>query len=549
MARIKKATPPYRFGLKPMRLVARFDVALADSQIPSSWHSLQFWQVEEEKEERNKMSNVEEDNTENGRSYTDIPYAELGAVHPDAVVVGPTERYYKCSGEKAADLMAMGIGLKTFDLREIGNVEEEPYCSMKLKKKVTPTQKHMCDEIKRRCIVDGHLEPKCGHWDKKKCHSWLQKNPLTNASDRAFVVAAEKMLHDLVTKAANEKAKEKKDKGPAPWNTAEPYIRLIECMLDDTIRPIFLEMHRMGERDELDARNSADRPETIFEACARLFNDKNKKVFSRCLPDLHFTFAEALDCSFEHMPGPVTADEVKRRWGDSRAKLIKIIAKWELSGNGFGQRGVEEDEFGHLGDDQLQCGDNRANFLDSQTKEHILYLWHVADEAQILKNVMSVISDSCAASSEACSSVAGSEVAVTARNRRVDERALGFFRAKMGLAMHTMSRAAIFKELRETQDKLFESQVKVMETTSSNMSELYMGRVRMLEAHVKAVQECLDSLDGEEAEKKDRRERRANKRRKTNSSAAAAALDSDDSDSDDDDEDGDEVASRGSKGY
>ncbi|CAB9521922.1 hypothetical protein SEMRO_1249_G256020.1 [Seminavis robusta] len=234
MARTKKATPPYRFGLKPMRLSGRFNVLALDMGIPPSWHA-------------------GEDNAPNanGRSYVDIPYAELGAVHPDGVIVGPTERYYKCSGQFTADLMTMGIGLKTSDLREIGNVEQEPYRSMKLKKKVTPTQKHMVEEIKRRCIVDGHLEhPKCGHWDKKKCLVWLQRNPLTNASDRAFVIAAEKKLFDLVTRVSQENSKEK-TKATAPWVTAEPYIRLIECMLNDSIRPLFMEMHRMGERDDL----------------------------------------------------------------------------------------------------------------------------------------------------------------------------------------------------------------------------------------------------------------------------------------------------------
>ncbi|CAB9524495.1 hypothetical protein SEMRO_1544_G281250.1 [Seminavis robusta] len=264
-------------------------------------------------------------------------------------------------------------------------------------------------------------------------------------------------------------------------------------MLSDEIRPLFLEMQRIGDRDELDARNSADRPETVFEACTRLFNDPEKEVFSQCLPDLHFTFAEVLDCSLEKMPGLVTPDEVKRRWGDCRAKLIKMIAKWELSGNGFGQRSVGDDAFGHMGEDNMECGDNRANFLDSQTKEHILYLWHVSDEQQVLKNVMCVIAESSAASSEVCSSVAGTDQATAARKRRVDERALGFFRAKMSLAMHTMSRAAIFKELRETQEKLFEAQLRVMEVTSIELSQLWMGRVSYLEAQVEAVKECLNS--------------------------------------------------------
>ncbi|CAB9517520.1 expressed unknown protein [Seminavis robusta] len=391
--------------------------------------------------------------TTNERPLTSIPYHELGAVHPDQGVVGPTERYYKCGGEKAADLLAMCIGLKTFDLREAGNVEVEPYCSMKLKKK------HFCEEIRRRCILEGIVPgPKCGNWERKKCLGWLQAHPLQNHNDRS-------------------------------------------------IREKFLEMHRLGDREELDARNSEDRPETVYESVARLFNDNEHEVFSRCLPDLHFSFAEVLDCSFEHMPGAITPDEVKRRWGDCRAKLIKIIAKWELSGNGFGQRVQEDEEFGHLGEDLLQCGDNRANFLDSQTKEHILYLWHVSDDQEILKNVMSVISESCAASTVACSSVAPSDNA-SARKRKVDERALGFFRAKMSLAMHTMSRAAIWKELRETQEKLFESQLKVMKTKSTTLSELYMGRIRMLEANCTAIQECLDTLDCEDALEPKKRRRR-----------------------------------------
>ncbi|CAB9501696.1 hypothetical protein SEMRO_115_G056890.1 [Seminavis robusta] len=438
-----------------------------------------------------------EDSPAMPRAFSDIPFAELGAVHPSAEIVGPAERYYKCSGENNAELMSMGIGLKTSDLREIGNVELEPYRSMKLKKKVTPTQRHMVEEIKRRSYCD------------------------------------EKKLFDLINKVNLEKQGDKKDKAAA-WISVEPYIRLIECMLSDEIRPLFLEMQRVGDRDELDARNSANRPErTVFEACARLFNDAHKDVFSQCLPDLHTTFADVLDCCFENMPGPVTADEVKRRWGDCRAKLIKIIAKWELSGNGFGQRHEGDDLFGHCGEEEMECGDNRANFLDTQTKEHVLYLWHVSDEQEVLKNVMCVIAESAAASSEACSSVAGTDQASAARKRRTDERALGFFRAKMSLAMHTMSRAAIFKELRETQEKLFEAQLRVMEVTSIELSNLWMGRVSYLEAQVEAVKECLNSLAIEESLNPPKKKKKA----VVASAAARAALDSDDSEDDDDDDD------------
>lgn len=37
------------------------------------------------------------------------------------------------------------------------------------------------------------------------------------------------------------------------------------------------------------------------------------------------------------MSGPIIPEEVKSRMADARAKLVKVISKWELSGNGFGQ--------------------------------------------------------------------------------------------------------------------------------------------------------------------------------------------------------------------
>ncbi|CAB9516211.1 unknown protein [Seminavis robusta] len=449
-------------------------------------------------------------------SFSDLD-ADALAQEMAELDAGPAERFYKKNGEKAVDLMAMGIGLKTSDFREVGNTDEEPYASMKFRKKVVPTQKHLTDEIKRRCIVDKPNEkhPSPRNWDKKKCMAWLQANPVGNGSDRAFIIAEERKLYDLVLKAQNEKDEKEKERA-SPWNYTEPYIRLIECMLDESIRDKFTNMNDIGGRDELDARNSVERPENVYEACARLFNDDGKVVLSRVLPELHSTFSECLDCSFHKMPGKVTPEDVKRRWGDCRAKLIKMISRWELSGNGFGQRHQGDDDFGHMDDDVMECGDNRANFMDSQTKEHILYLWHVADQEEILKNVLHVIAESSCADSETCPSVSTTDaVTASSRKRRADERQLAFFRAKMGLAMTCMSRAALVKELRETQDKEMEYTIKLLDTTEgSKIHEIYLGRIATLSEQIEIIQDTIHQMAKEAMEEEDSADKPSRKKKK-----------------------------------
>jgi hypothetical protein len=100
------------------------------------------------------------------RRLSNIPQAELDSVVPDSPSVGICERYYKCNGEKLCELMAMCLGLESSDdiPRLLGDTAVEPYASMKFRKKVNPTQKHMSEEVKRRVHVfpdDGEPAPQC----------------------------------------------------------------------------------------------------------------------------------------------------------------------------------------------------------------------------------------------------------------------------------------------------------------------------------------------------------------------------------------------------
>jgi hypothetical protein len=86
------------------------------------------------------------------RRLSTVAQAELDRILPAAADVGICERYYKCNGEQICELMAMCVGLKSADERTLGDALVEPYASMKFRKKVNPTQKHLSEEVKRRAL-------------------------------------------------------------------------------------------------------------------------------------------------------------------------------------------------------------------------------------------------------------------------------------------------------------------------------------------------------------------------------------------------------------
>jgi hypothetical protein len=432
-----------------------------------------------------------------GRKLSSFTVTELEGILPESSSAGLCQRYYKCNGEKLTELMTMCIGLKGVDDRLLGDALLEPYASMKFRKKVVPTQKNMVDEIKRRsiCSTDDPA-PSCKHWTKERLQRWLTDNPVEVADDVVYLVGEELKLFESLNKARSEQGGGSGDSRSSSWTTNEPYLRMYHSMFHDDVRPALLRMNNTLARPELDARNSAARPETFFEAVARIYNDEDIVFETDVLPDLHYTFAYSIHLYLEDMPGELTAEECKKRFADARAKLIKIISKWELSGNGFGQRAINEDEFGHMGEDNLEAGDNRGNFLDSMTKEHILYFWHLADKNELLKNVLNVIADTSAADTDnyqATSEI--SSIAVSAARRRTSEaRAAADFRVCMGQAMATMSHTALMQELRQAELQAMKYQELCITTDNPRLIALYTKFCDREEDRITELQSAVDRL-------------------------------------------------------
>jgi hypothetical protein len=411
---------------------------------------------------------------------------------------GLCEKQFKLNGEQLCELMAMCIGLKSFDERTLGDAAVEPYASMKHRKKVNPTQKHMCEEIKRRSTAIGEDTPTCKYWTKEKLLLWLNDNPVSEPDDLLFLVSEEKKLFDVVNSSKKEATavSETSSSRAAPWTTNEPYLRLYHAIFHEDVQPLLMSMNDVMDRSTLDARNSSARPETFFEAVARIFNDDIIFFSTDILPDLHYSFAHSLLLDFDDMPGPVTPEEVKKRFADARAKLIKIISKWELSGNGFGQRALGDDDFGHMSEENLEAGENRGNFLDSMTKEHILYFWYLADKNELMKNVLNVIADTSSADSENYQTTSKSSDTVVSnhRKRKSEARLANEFRVVMGDALSNMSVASMLEQLRSAEAQAMKYEELLITTDNERLKSLYKRYADKEEKRVLEIQSALDSV-------------------------------------------------------
>ena len=122
----------------------------------------------------------------------------------------------------------------------------------------------------------------------------------------------------------------------------------------------------------------------------------------------HESFHEPIDLSYAAVAKLVAADAlgIQNRLTNIRVILLRIIDKWEQSGQGDGGRfpGRDEEEeeddespsWGKLEGRSQEALDNRANFLGGSPPWY-LYFWEMADRYQLLTSTLQRLSGSVGA--------------------------------------------------------------------------------------------------------------------------------------------------------
>jgi hypothetical protein len=166
--------------------------------------------------------------------------------------------------------------------------------------------------------------------------------------------------------------------------------------------------------------------------------------------ECHSDFQNCTICSYEQVEGlcPATPQRIEDIFTSMRSDLLRIIARWEQSGQGEGGMDAEEDDdirsllgaaSSSLGDDDQEAApqrecigslvrrparalQSRASFLNGRPP-YLLYFWEVADAHQLLQSSLQRLSNSISASDASCAPSTSADSTIgssRARKRRQD---------------------------------------------------------------------------------------------------------------------------------
>jgi hypothetical protein len=183
----------------------------------------------------------------------------------------------------------------------------------------------------------------------------------------------------------------------------------------------------------------------VFEVISELWNCSE---FNPVAPpsDCHFDFQVATDCSYNLVKSlaPATPEKVEDIFVSMRAHLLRIITRWEQSGQGEGGRENEDAEepdqddaasfatsiatqpavdgnspdkaIGSLLGRPARALQSRAAFLNGRPS-YLLYFWEIADQHQLLQSSLQRLNNGTGAS-DASSAPSANSMSNSNRRRR-----------------------------------------------------------------------------------------------------------------------------------
>ena len=181
-------------------------------------------------------------------------------------------------------------------------------------------------------------------------------------------------------------------------------------------------------------------------------------------------------------------------------QALVVIAKWELSGNGSGQRAEDDKEHGHVSTDQVWLGsggnefmdgDNRQNFLREE-KSHALCFWQLCDLNNLLSHTLAKLSDEVRVDSEntpSTTTVNGND-----RNSIIspDKKAEQTFKESVSKSFNELARGATTKQHREVKQDMRRMKKELRECDDDEEADDLKGEIKDYEKIIEKLNEDLD---------------------------------------------------------
>ena len=344
--------------------------------------------------------------TTNGDIFTMSAFAAPPAVDS-------AESIYLTSGNNKGVLFAMAMGAEDSEGDTLADLEtDEIFINYKGKKRreFTPSRAVMANERKRRKEASGHTGKVGMSTPRNLLKIWLDANPIENERDLTFirgeVMKFKTTLNDFNTRKVQLGSPGEKGN----WRGDAPWLRLIHATLeDDQSRLLYQKSFEIPTREQMDGRhNSQTKKANVWERVSLLWNNSDFQPQSSMFGDLHVTFSDPIDISFEAVAemGVLSPKKARDKFTSLVSKLNTVKAKWEASGQGTGGRLEGESDESENGtnvvdDDEFGGAQAKSDFLNGYL-EVVLYLWEFSANLNVLTSVLQRISGSCALDGSSC---------------------------------------------------------------------------------------------------------------------------------------------------
>ena len=301
-------------------------------------------------------------------------------------VKSDAEQHFEKKGRLPSVLLAMCIGSRLEQ-----DLNADPWSKYSLKKEIRMKKDVLKAECKRRVKQQGLKErvPN-SHNTVKDYVAYLRKYPNLCVPDLVFIAGEMEKYRAKVVAMVNT-ANNGMPADQRRWIGIDPWLRLYHVI--DELKDKFVQRDVSYDRQELDRPDKTN----FWDDASALFNDPEYKPWTYKLSWLHSEFNASFQIEKEKCPSNVNGEQLKKKLAEARMKLLRVMDKWERSGNGDGMPNPEDPT-------QMIVGSDRAAFL-GHDPVHILYLWHLAEHNDTLNSIKAMLPPEMGVSSENIPSV------------------------------------------------------------------------------------------------------------------------------------------------
>jgi hypothetical protein len=266
---------------------------------------------------------------------------------PDPKCASELEYTIKRS-RQLSSILTLCRGLKDREGKHIISLDQDPFTHIKLARSVAPKAITFKDEVVRRwtqfkdegLLAPNATQPQPKNWNIERCEKWMDENPIKNPHDVFFLTKTAQAVKSQALLTLKNKEAEKRLLEKS-WVGKQPWLRLIHSLVDhDDIKLLYLRRNDVPtSRMAVENRNSTNnRPKSVWERLAEKWNDPQYIVQTAAIPGLHSDFVQSEVIAHFQVCDmlPAMAEKCEGKFSNMVVTMMRIIQKWEQSGQGDG---------------------------------------------------------------------------------------------------------------------------------------------------------------------------------------------------------------------